>query len=1393
MKTQFAHRRIRAGTLAARSLAAAIASLLASHAASAADLWWDRTPGTVGAGDGLTSGGSGTWDHALGNWTSDGGAHNIAWVNAHNDTAIFSDAAGTVTLTTGINVGGLTFNDVAYTLTGNTLTFGTAGAIITNVDAAIDAVIAGSDEISKLGVGTLTLSGANTYAGATAIWAGTLKLGAAGNASASPLGSVAGGTSVVVTGAALDLNGSSIIAAEPLFITGSGVDATGALTNSSTTAATYPGVVTLGSGGASIGGSGNITLAAGLAADAEALTKVGITCTLTLAAPSTRTGTVTISGGAVKVAADGALGAAATSVAVIQSGSSAGGDTNRASLDLNGVTYTTASPLAISGNAAALIAPLTNNSSTAATYGGVVTLAGASGIGTLNGNITLSAGLGADPHLLAKQGNKTLLLNAASNRSGPVTIYQGTLKVAASGAMGTGVSSNTVTVNAGGALDLNGVNYIAPSLLTLNGTGILSGGALTNSSAAAATYAGLLRLGSDASIIANNGDIIISNPGNITGPNLNLTLGGSATGCRLASIIDTVIFSYPRTGSMTKIGSGTWTLTGASTYTGMTTISAGTLAYGANNVLGPGAVTIGSGTLDIAGFTDTVGDVILASGSIVGTSGVLSIKSCAVIGPGSISAKLAGTGGLSKSGVGTLSVSVAHSYTGGTTVYGGGTILLNGASGSLSASSTLWLGLANDYTGAGTFIYDNAGASGPLSQTFAGLNVPNNVPSDNTLQLTRTAAHNVSLTFNVVGNNYNENGNTVNFVTKDFAGGGINGTHYKIALGNGLSALVGAGASSYYNIISQNAYFNGGDFAVYDPAGFVRGIKYGVDAGSATSAGGASFAVTNNQEITGHITAQPTLTLGTTRGIKGTLKIKGASNLTLANDAVLTFAAAGIGTGLDANSGASGIIKTGGGKSTISGAGVASLALNQVQGDIRVDGPSDVLEITTLLTLNGKVRFMKSGAGKLIFSGSHTYVLNGAATTGTGATTMYISGGVLEIGGTATLLPSTADNSQCQMLIGRDAAFNYNSSSTASLISTPIKGVGSVMVSGPGTLELSGLSQFTGQLTVAAGTLKVATVNSANADGPLGNSDLAVILGASGGSTGTLQFTGPTTTSTKNFTLAAGGTGAFQIDNAGTTLTLGGAISGAGSLRKAGYGPLSLAGATTYSGDTTVVAGTLSVSTAFFNDSSSVSIGTEAGASAVLNLNTGATDTVRKLFIDGERMPAGTYGSMASVADHRDNSAFAGTGILNVLTGPPTYDAWATTTHGLSGDDAAFDFDYDHDGIANGLEWILGGDPTANDSPAIRPVVGGSAASGLTLVFSRESDSISATTLAVEWGGDLAALTNSMTLGSSNVGPNGNNPTVAIDVPSVGQITVTIPAANAQDGKLFARLRASQP
>ena len=123
------------------------------------------------------------------------------------------------------------------------------------------------------------------------------------------------------------------------------------------------------------------------------------------------------------------------------------------------------------------------------------------------------------------------------------------------------------------------------------------------------------------------------------------------------------------TGSLTQAGVGNLTLTGANTYTGSTTVSAGTLTLGTGGSLGTGGV-------------------VLSGGSIVG--GALSVTRLTAT-AGSYSGVLTGTAGFTKTGVGTLALGGANTFTGLTTV-AGGTLLVHGSVGAVSVGSAATLG-----------------------------------------------------------------------------------------------------------------------------------------------------------------------------------------------------------------------------------------------------------------------------------------------------------------------------------------------------------------------------------------------------------------------------------------------------------------------------------------------------------------------------------------------------------------------------------------------------------------------------------------------------------------------------------------------------------------------------
>ena len=179
--------------------------------------------GTLGAG-GPTDG-SGTWSLSSANWWNGSGYQ--FWPNG-TDTAQFGFSSGhsnayTVTLDpSGVNAGGITFQDQAYTLTGSILTLATASGAAPTItvnaaSATIDSSIDGGEGLTVTGPGLLTLGGANTYSGTTTVTGGALALdftqpgapasnilnstsalnfGSAGSLTVQTLGLVTGGSAV---------------------------------------------------------------------------------------------------------------------------------------------------------------------------------------------------------------------------------------------------------------------------------------------------------------------------------------------------------------------------------------------------------------------------------------------------------------------------------------------------------------------------------------------------------------------------------------------------------------------------------------------------------------------------------------------------------------------------------------------------------------------------------------------------------------------------------------------------------------------------------------------------------------------------------------------------------------------------------------------------------------------------------------------------------------------------------------------------------------------------------------------------------------------------------------------------------------------------------------------
>lgn len=116
------------------------------------------------------------------------------------------------------------------------------------------------------------------------------------------------------------------------------------------------------------------------------------------------------------------------------------------------------------------------------------------------------------------------------------------------------------------------------------------------------------------------------------------------------------------------------------------------------------------------------------------------------------------------------------------------------------------------------------------------------------------------------------------------------------------------------------------------------------------------------------------------------------------------------------------------------------------------------------------------------------------------------------------------------------------------------------------------------------------------------------------------------------------------------------------------------------------------------------------------------------------------------------------------------------------------------DGIANVLEFILGGDPLASDLSILPD--GSVDATDFIFTFNRADDSEDITTQTFQWATDLSfPMANDVAIGAGNSGPDGNGVTVTVTENGAGPdlIEVRVPRSNAVDGTIQGRLEATRP
>ncbi len=572
-------------------------------------------------------------------------------------------------------------------------------------------------------------------------------------------------------------------------------------------------------------------------------------------------------------------------------------------------------------------------------------------------------------------------------------------------------------------------------------------------------------------------------------------------------------------GLMKTTGS-TVTLSGANTYTNLTTVGAGTLALGASGTINAGNnLLLTGGALDLNGFSQTLGTVTLASGTITG-SGTLTGTGAFSVESGTVGAVLAGTAGLTKTASGTVTLAAQNAYSGGTFVRGGtlelstndalssGTSLTvdggelaagltNQALGSVSLTSGTISGIGNisgtAFTVADGLVTVSLSGTGALTKTDSGTVTLSGVNSftGGTNVLAGTLALGASNTLLTTG-------------TVSINGGSLNLGSYNQTVAN--ATLAGGGS-----IAGTGALSSGGFFSLQ--SGAVSAALAGTAAVSKTTTGSVTLSGANTYA-------------GGTTVSSGTLALSGSGTLG-AITASLTISGGAVDLGSTTQTVSALALSSG----TLTGGILYSdTAFTLTSGTVNTvlagAGTVDKEGLLTTVTLSALNTYL----GGTIVNGG-TLKLAGVGTSNLGSDTgnVTVSNGVLDLGGNNLLANTVSISSGGSVING-----TLNATSVVSMTN----GTNGADLSG--TAVLTGNNTYTGLTVISQGTLQI---GDGGTSGSLGNSGVV-----------------------NNASLA------FNRSNG---YSFGQTISGTGSVTQMGSGTTTLSGANTFTGGTTVNGGTL--------------------------------------------------------------------------------------------------------------------------------------------------------------------------------------------------------------------------
>jgi len=1162
-------------------------------------------------------------------------------VNGSGSTlTINSDVTG------GLSGDGVTrANALSIQGSGTTLTLGTAGSLVGGIslgggtltmqqptDATINGVISGTGGLTKEGGGVLTLIGTNTYAGGTTIGGGTV---AVGN------GSALGTNAVFLSGGVLRTDATMTLTNNMLVFTGS----------SPTIAAANGTTLTLAGAALDVFGGGTLTFGT---AGAPGTVVVQFDTVNLFDAPTTalRVASGTLLAGnsslsdITSVAATTTIGVGARldfngnfgSIADLQG---AGTLANSGSIIVTGGNFSGVieggTDFAKTGAGTLVLSGANSYSGDTSILGGTLQIGAGGSTGTLGGgpvdvaegavltfnrsnNVTVGNAISGGGEV-RQIGLGVLTLSSANTYSGGTTISSGTLELGNAQAAGTGqvtlsggnarlrfaiagtftnaieVTDNSVVtigrLATGDGITLTGALSLRPGstlifgspveegLITASfgGTDLFTPAGINVQVAGGTLAAGNTSLGSITSQVGsfNIGAIATVQLGGFATTIANLqgagTLNNTATTTLLSGNFEGVITG---SGGIEKFGAGTMVLSGANTYSGTTLITEGTLAVGfgaGSGSLGTGAVTNNAQLLFNRTGTYTVANAI------------------------------SGTGTLALAGGGTMILTGTNTYTGATTINAGNTLqvgdgVISGPQGQLGSGAVVNNGtlVANVFFGltltnaiSGTGVLRQEG--GPLTLTGA-----NTYSGGTTIAATTTLQVGNGGTTGTLGTGAVSNLGTLTFARSDTftVGNVISGTGAVFQAGSGTLILTGNNTYSGGTSIDENSRIQVG----------AGGTSGSIGTGAIGNAGVLTFNRSNDITVASQIfgsgrlvQAGPgTLTLTASNGFDGgteirtgTLALSGAGSL---GSGDITIGNATLRADRDISL-ANNVIATGS-NSTVAAATGRTLTLT---GNMFID-PSATLVFGST-TANGRVvlapdTISVDPTGRVRIAGGTVVDQIGvfsqitsqvAATTIDAGTTLDFSGvfgQIRNLQGSGTLTNSNLTSIQGGNFAG------------------VIAGAGGILMSGTGTLTLTGANTYTGETTVSQGTLQI------------GN----------GGGTGTLG-TGATF-------ISGGGTLALNRSDAG--LVYAGDISNGGTLVQRGSGRSTLSGVIRdLGGDTFTQIGTVRV---------------EAGT---LNLTGANTYTGATVVGGGTLLVNGSIASSSGIAVNQ-GGIVGGNGLLPSIT-----------------------------------------------------------------------------------------------------------------------------------------------